>query len=258
MSRKLSRNEKIGVWALVVAAISLVIGGAISIFLPEIRRALSLEKPASALVTTAAPHADVPPATIPAPQSSPPLKTPLKPTHLSKKKPVKPTPSPVTNPPIPAVHVNNAPNSIIIDGGTAINPTVNNYGPPPPPTPTVTICALPSVPNGQKYTTTLTLKTDGKIVQPFYALFFDAPVLPGSASMDGHTFGVTQGRADKLPNPERSYLFRVTSIDFGTNVWTPGEEIKVTVPSDQPIKLINLLYGAGDDPFEEYLIYSCD
>jgi hypothetical protein len=126
------------------------------------------------------------------------------------------------------------------------------------PTPTVTVCAPPSVPDDQKFTTTLKLKTDGKIVQPYYAFSFDGPVTDGSAAMDGHSFGATNGRADKLPNPERSYVFRVTSIDFGTNIWTPGEEIEVTVPSDQPIRLVNLLYGAGGDPLAENLVYKCD
>jgi hypothetical protein len=222
-----------------------VVGVLIAVFLPEIRRGLHLDKPPS----TIGPAASVPP------QNDAPVPVPPPTSH--QEPPDKATP-PKKKTPAPDIHVNSAPNGIIVDGGTAINPTVNNFGPPPLPTPTVTICALPSVPDGQKFATTLKLKTDGKIVQPFYAFFFDKPVLNGSAAMDGHKFGATNGRADKLPNPERSYVFRVTSIDFGTNVWTLGEEIKATVPSDQPIRLVNLLYGGGDDPLAENLVYRCD
>jgi hypothetical protein len=89
-------------------------------------------------------------------------------------------------------------------------------------------------------------------VQPYYAFFFDKPVLDGSASMDGHGFGYTHSRADKLPNPERSFVFRVISIDFGSNVWTPSGEIKVSIPSEEPIHLVNVLYGSEESPIAEW------
>jgi hypothetical protein len=260
-----SRGDKIGFGSLLVGIVAVVI----ALLIPEVRVWLRLQKPVappSAVSTSKPPHPLVIPSTQPTAEPPPPPKV-----NQHSKSNVKGYSNVVGNNVTGSGNVtgnNNQitvpapvivePGSIGITGGTVTNPTVNNFGPPPLPTPTVTICVPPSVADGEKYTTILRLRTSGKIVQPYYAFIFDSPVLNGSAVMDRHAFGVQQGRADKQPNPDRSYVFRVTSIDFGTTVWAPNEEIKVTIPSEHPIKLVNLLYGSEESPLMEYIVYKCD
>jgi hypothetical protein len=111
--------------------------------------------------------------------------------------------------------------------------------------------------------TTITLKTDRQIPRPFFAFLFDGPVLDGTAELaDGHgAFGYLRARAEKLPNPENSFVFRLNSINFATSTWFPGDgAIKITVPSKGPVHLIRTLAGAGDDPdatFQVNLAYGC-
>jgi hypothetical protein len=142
--------------------------------------------------------------------------------------------------------------------------TVNNFGPPPIPTPTVKVCAdYPTVPAGQDYESVITLTTSSEFPRPFFALFFDGPVLDGTVERSMGSYGYTHGRADKLPNPERSFIFRTIAMDLGgTPTWFPGDgSLKATVPSKVPVKLIRVMSGGGDDPdavFNVNLVYSCD
>jgi hypothetical protein len=170
----------------------------------------------------------------------------------------------ITNPPPPAIV--NAPGGIpILDNkGIINNPTVNNFGPPPLPTPTIKICMThPPAPEGRLYSTVLTLKTDVQITRPWFFFFFDGPVENGSVDMVTGSYGCNcPVRAEKMPNPERSFGFRTISINFGTNVWFPSDSaIRATIPSKQPVNLIKILSGGGDNPdipLPENIKYECD
>ena len=158
-----------------------------------------------------------------------------------------------------------APNGIAISGGIVNNPTVNNLGPPPLPTPTVKVCASYNDPraSGEQYQTVITLRTDVQIVRPWFVFYFDGPVLEGTAGMsDKGFFGFTHGRADKMPNPERSFLLRLDTINMSSNIWFPHDgTIQVTVPSAGRVRIINVLSGGGDDPdvpFPEHLLFGCE
>jgi pimeloyl-ACP methyl ester carboxylesterase len=155
--------------------------------------------------------------------------------------------------------VNNCPNGICISGGTVKNgnPTVNNFGPPPPPTPTVTICLSELLVSDGRHTMQLLFNTSAPVMEPWYALFFDGAVLEGSASSEPGSFGYTHSRADKLPEPETTFVFRVTSIDFGIARWLPGREIKVLIPSANEVHLKKILTGSGEQGFDEHLEYPC-
>jgi hypothetical protein len=147
-----------------------------------------------------------------------------------------------------------APNGIAITGGTVTNPTVNNFGPPPLPTPTVTICLTHPTPQQ----TVLMFKTDVEIMEAWYALFFDGPVGDGSVEMTSASFGYTHQRADKLVHPENSFVFKNTSINFGPPRWLPNTLIRVTVPSKDPVNLVKLLSGSGENGRDEKFIFQCD
>jgi hypothetical protein len=155
----------------------------------------------------------------------------------------------------------NCPNGVCIGGDNTGTATVINNGPPPPPTPTVKVCVSY---DGVTNRTTISLNTDVQIARPWFAFFFDGPVLDGSAELnDGRgVFGYQHGRAEKLPFPERSFLFRLESIDFGPATWFPSNgTIKITIPATAPVRLIRTLAGAGDDPdalFPENLIFGCN
>ena len=81
--------------------------------------------------------------------------------------------------------------------------------------------------------------------------------------MDGAAYGCNCPlRAEKMPNPERSFGFRTTSINFGTTIWFPSDNaIKVTVPSKEPVSLVKVLSGGGDNPdteLTENVLYTCN
>lgn len=157
-------------------------------------------------------------------------------------------------------------NGIAIAGpATVNNPTVNNFGLPALPTPNVKVCVTPAKQKSgsELFETKITLKSDGQITRPWFFFFFDGPVENGTAQMERGIYGCNcPMRAEKLPNPERSFGFRTTSINMGTNVWYPNDEpISVTVPSKTPVTLIKVLAGGGDNPdisLPENLVMTCD
>jgi hypothetical protein len=152
----------------------------------------------------------------------------------------------------------------VAPGATAVHPTVINNGAPPLPTPNVKVCvSYPDVPAGQDRVAAVTFATDVQMVRPWFALFFDGPVLDGSATMpSAGFFGYGHMRADRMANPERSFVFRLDSINMGTNTWHPRDGvIKIVVPSKDRVQLIKVLAGAGDNPdvpFNENLTFKCD
>jgi len=165
----------------------------------------------------------------------------------------------------PGAYIQNCPNGICISGDNKGGATVNNFGPLPLPTPTVKVCvSYSATPAGEHNTTVISLSTDVQIVRPWFAFFFDGPVMDGTATIGNGrgVFGYIHGRADKLPNPENTFLFRLNSIDFASVSWFPSNGvIKITVPSQGHVKLINVMGGAGDDPdaqVKENLVFNCD
>jgi len=142
--------------------------------------------------------------------------------------------------------------------------TVNNFGPPPLPTPTVTICATyPDVVAGEDFKSVVTFTTSSQLPRPWFALFFDSPVLDGNVGRPQGSYGYTHGRAEKLPNPENSFIFRTTAMEFGgTSSWFPSDgPIRASVSSKSRVKLVKVMAGGGDDPdvvLSVNLVFSCD
>jgi hypothetical protein len=141
--------------------------------------------------------------------------------------------------------------------------TVNNFGTPVLPTATVTICATyPDAVAGEDFKSVVTFTTSSQLPRPWFALFFDGPVLDGNVGRVGGSYGYTHGRADKLPDPENSFTFRTIGMELGgTSSWFPSDgPIRATVPSKGRVKLIKVLAGGGDDPnvgLNVNLVFSC-
>jgi hypothetical protein len=143
--------------------------------------------------------------------------------------------------------------------------TAGTYiGTPPLPTPTVKVCATyPDVIAGEDYKSIITLTTSSQLPRPWFVLLFDGPVLNGSAGRPQGAYGYSSKRADKLPNPERSFFFQTMGMGIGgPSAWFPGDgPIQATVPSKDRVKLLRVLAGGGDDPavvFNVSLVMSCD
>jgi hypothetical protein len=262
-----SRNQKIAVWGVCIPIILAVL----SLFSPEVRRLVGLEKPIAPSTPLA--RIETPPSsppqilpTVPNPKPSngrtaQQAKAKVRGNHNVAGNNVNGSENVVgDNDHITASQVQiSAPNGIAIDGGIVTNPTVNNFGPPPLPTPTVTVCVShPAVPEGAQHLTILTFRTDVEIMEPWYVLLFDGPVSDGTAEMSHSTFGYTHGKADRIPNPENSFLFRLTSIDFGVPRWLPNNELKLTVPSKDPVNLVKWLSGSGEEGRDEKFVFRCD
>jgi hypothetical protein len=141
--------------------------------------------------------------------------------------------------------------------------TVNNFGTPLLPTATVTVCATcPDVVAGEDFQSVVTFTTSRQIPRPWFALFFDGPVLEGNVGRVKRSYGYTHGRAEKLPNPENSFIFRTTAMEFGgTSSWFRSDgPIRATVPSKGRVKLTKVLAGGGDNPdvaLNVNLVFSC-
>ncbi len=264
---KWSRGDKLTATGAIITAIGIVV----VLFVPEIRGRLGLERAVSPPVGVSKTEVTKPatPSSPAAAEVAPKVTQHMKPKVVGKRdvagNSVMGTGNiigdnnQVNASPAPQVQINNAPNGIAIGGGIVNNPTVFNLGPPPQPKPTVTICISQArAAEGQHQTTVMTLRTEVKIKQPWYAFFFDGPVTDGNAGMDNHAFGFTGARADKLPNPERTFWFKLISIDFGTNEWSPGEEIKVTVHSEKPVHLVKILSGSEDAGLDENIVFHCN
>jgi hypothetical protein len=126
-----------------------------------------------------------------------------------------------------------------------------NIGTPPLPTPTVKICATyPDVVAEEDFKSVVTFTTSSQLPRPWFSLFFDGPVLEGNVGRVRGSYRYTHARADKLPNPERSFMFRTVGMELGgTSNWFPSDgPIQATIPSKGRVKLIGVLGGGGDDP----------
>jgi hypothetical protein len=165
--------------------------------------------------------------------------------------------------PIGSISSQGAGSAISIGQQGGITAGTVNIGPPPLPTPTVKVCATyrESV-GGDNYKSFVTFTTSSELPGPWFALFFDGPVLEGSVEKPTGSYGYISDRADKLPNPETTFIFRTTSINFGGASWFPSDgPIKATVPSQGPVKLARVIAGGGDKPdsvFNVNLDFTCD
>jgi hypothetical protein len=141
--------------------------------------------------------------------------------------------------------------------------TINNFGTPLLPTATVTICATyPDAVAGEEFQSVVTFTTSSQLPRPWFALFFDGPVSDGNVGRVRGSYGYTHQRAEKLPNPENSFVFRTIAMELGgTSSWFPSDgPIRATVPSKSRVKLIKVLAGGGDDPdvaLNVNLVFSC-
>jgi len=132
----------------------------------------------------------------------------------------------------------NAPNGIAITGGTVTNPTVNNnYAPPPPPPAVISVCASSSTPdNSGKVVQVFTLRTDARVEGPQYDFQFSS-VLPKDtwASSPDMGMNTSEGRSDSR------YSLRLNQT------WYPDQRINIVVDSgSQPVQLATLSGRNGE------------
>jgi hypothetical protein len=259
-----SRDQTLAVVGWVVGGAIAVIVGVSAYFVPEVRLFLHLDKPTPRAQATKL-SSGTPLANSPIQNPEPPMQQTPKPKVSQRTTArVKGNSNVAGNNVTGSNNVTGngnqtapsavAPNGIAITGGTVTNPTVNNFEPPPLPMPTVTICVTHPTPQQ----TVITFKTDVEIIEAWYALFFDGPVGDGSVEMTSASFGYTHQRADKLASPENSFVFKNTSINFGPSRWLPNNLIKVTIPSKDPVSLVKLLSGSGENGRDEKFIFQCD
>jgi hypothetical protein len=147
----------------------------------------------------------------------------------------------------------------IIGGSSTVN-----CAPPPPPAPNVEACVTYSSPAESDvenhYATQVVLSTDRAIPSPFFALIFDGPVSKARMINSG---GSSFIRADKLPNPERTFIFKFLGFTLGgAGTWYPGQgKLSVAVESKDKVTLVQMLSGGGDDPdgkFSVNISFACD
>jgi hypothetical protein len=174
-------------------------------------------------------------------------------------------------PPVMVSGVNNPPIGTVTQGAASafsnnqqggITAGTVNIGTPLLPTPTVKVCVTyPEVAIGEPYKAVVTFTTGSELPRPWFGLFFDGPVLKGVAEMRG-AYGFDYERAEKLPEPEKSFLLRLQTINFATSSWFPNDgAIRATIPSKSPVRLVKVMAGGGNDPdkvFAVNLVFSCD
>jgi len=169
-----------------------------------------------------------------------------------------PAPASVAAAPAPVVY-NSAPNGIA-NSGTIQQATVNNYGPPPPPIPTVSICLTHLPVSEGKHTLELTFDTTENITEPWYALYFSGPIIDGRNSPvafadNTGAFGFLRSTAKDHDGD--SFVFRLTSVNFGIGRWVPGRKIRVLVSSTTEVHLTNVISGSEEQSSNEKLLYPC-
>ena len=265
-----TRDQKIGLVAVILTLILIII----AIATPEIRKKIGLEKPvptASGQSSPEKPTATISPAL--SPQRGENTSAPSGANNPSKSKSRPKQPETKQAPGVsssgtdsPAIgSITQAPGSALSinqQGGITAG-TVNNLGPLLLPTATVTVCATyPDVVAGEDFQSVVTFTTSRQLPRPWFALFFDGPVLDGSARRVKGSYGYTHGRAEKLPNPENSFIFRTIAMELGgTSSWFPADgPIRATVSSKSRVQLIKIMAGGGDDPdiaLPVNLVFSC-
>ena len=102
------------------------------------------------------------------------------------------------------------------------------------------------------------MKTDVEISLPIFTFVFDGPVASGSVVMDEGVGLIEYGTGPApVPNPDRAFGFRVVQTVTGS-VWAPGEEMDVTVVSNDPVHLTNIEGASGNHNLLAKLQFPCD
>jgi hypothetical protein len=142
-------------------------------------------------------------------------------------------------------------------GGQTAQLIINN-APQPPPPPGVSICISDNS-NDDGHTLQLAFNTDTAIVEPWFALYFDRPIMKEQSNVvfsDGSgAFGFMS--ATTKDQPDASYIFRLTSVNFGLGRWVPTREIRAVVRSKAQVRLTRVITGSGEDNFPEKLSFPC-
>jgi hypothetical protein len=121
----------------------------------------------------------------------------------------------------------------------------------------VAICISQLPPENGKHRMQLIFNTSESVMEPWYALYFDRPVLDGFVSFADGTgaFAYTHDRT--RDQPANSFLFRVSNVDFGPPRWKPGRALRALIPSETKVHLTKILTGSGELPFLERLEFPC-
>jgi hypothetical protein len=272
--RPFTRVEKIGTALGVVGAALTLIGIIVSLYVPEARTFMGIDKPPKQV------SQDSHQSEIPRPENKDaPRQEPTEPEDQKQTKSNKHAVETRSAPPAktknaahtqPQVQVNNAPNGIAIGGGTVTNPTVNNnsYGqfPPAGVIPSISICFLKkNEPKGDLFETVFTIKTNTPISAPWWVFQFDKPVdslVPTMRQPFAHTNGHAQAGMPGI-TPENDITLTIDNIGgFGSQApWRQGNTITATVASRQPVQLINQFGGsassANGEAIREDFLFQC-
>jgi len=58
-----------------------------------------------------------------------------------------------------------------------------------------------------------------------------------------------------LSNPENTFLFRTTEIDFGLPRRLPGQEIKAIIPSKDQVLSTRIMSGSEENGLDEKFVF---
>ena len=155
--------------------------------------------------------------------------------------------------------------------------------------PWVTFCIQPSKLIESGYETVITARTDTEITFPFWAFFFDAPVVDAKvdmrdpnheplASSAGHPLqlGLQTEPLSTLPVASRLFISADQSLGISTDniirvqvacigqpfsgmcrPWGPKDDLKINVQSKAPIKPIAIASGYGTEFLPEHMAIEC-
>jgi len=187
----------------------------------------------------------------------------------------------------------NAPNGIAIGGNNlgsaAVNNTFSDVYPRPGIIPEVNFCISQPQISGGEYVTSLEITTNTEITSPFWALFFDQPATEAIVEMDGpnhepfawsdgHPYqsGLKTQPLTSLPVESRVFPGEVVADGVNTDnilkiqitqigppfsgpyrPWGPKDNLKVTVKSPQPARLITIASGSGRSFLAEHMTIGC-
>jgi hypothetical protein len=144
-------------------------------------------------------------------------------------------------------------------GGQTAQTIINN-SPPAPPPPTVSICISRATTTDGEHSLQITFRTDAPITEPWYALYFSSPIIDGGQTpvvfTDGNgAYGFLRNTAKDLP--DSSFIFRLTSVNFGLGRWVPGRDMKAIIKSRDEVSLTRIISGSGEESLPEHLVFRC-
>jgi hypothetical protein len=245
-----SRGERIAAWTLGIAVVAVVA----SFFIPEVRQFFHLEKPPQTAQAETRPTSlqtgTTTQALLTVQSPEPPKSEPSKP-RKSRKPPQKITTHVTGNENVAGNNVsgdhiltgnNNetgptavAPNGIAIAGGTVIQPTVNNFGPPPKNPAVVTVCVgepqtvIKDAGHEGEVRRVLTLTTDSSVDNPTYGFQFSGTILSKGSASSSPDMAMNVKEGVTAPT---SFAFVIYQT------WYPGQRINVEVYSHDVVNLV--------------------